>query len=464
MRTFQILAIGLFIAGAMWLAACTNTSKFPDVDYSKLKITLQRSACFGNCPDYIVTISGDGSVVFTTDHRPVDREAGIHREFSRSSGVLVPGTHRTKIDVDAVKALVNQFRDARFFSLKNEYRYGATDAPTYVISIETGHESKRIVDYIGREAGMPAAVTALEDAIDKVAGTSRWIDGTPDVIPLLQAEGFRFDSLIGLDLMTKAVERGDIPTMERLHALGAPLVIDQTSGPLLGAVSASQMDALSWLLTHGAGDDLEVLLGGFAGAVRFDNDEAFDRLRDMVGRKPITSETATTLLSQAAENGNVRMVSYFLEFRPRLNGSTDDRAIKDPPLWVAAQNSCPDEGSHPNCDHRKVVRMLLDAGADGRWFHPIYRNSVFFQVSDPAIAEMLLAAGADPNFKDSDGEPIIFSISDEDVALVMIGAGLSLKSVRPADKMTLRGWAAYQKWPRVMGQLNKAGLLRTHER
>jgi hypothetical protein len=464
MRTFRAVAIGLLIAAATWLAACANASNFPEVDYSKLRITLQRSACFGSCPDYIVTISGDGSVIFTTDHRPVDPVAGVHREFSRSVGVLVPGTHRTKINTDEVKALVKQFREAQFFELKNEYRYGATDAPTYVVSIETGRGSKRIVDYIGSRAGMPAAVRSLEDAIDKAARTGRWIEGTPDAIPLLRAEGFRFDSPIGQDLMTNAAERGDIATMDRLLALGAPLVGDRTSGPLVAATSARQMEALSWLLSHGVGDDPEVLFQGFAEAVRADSDEAFDRLRDLVGPKPITSEIATNLLRLAAENGNVRMASYFLQFHPRLNGSRKDRPIEDPPLWAAAQHSCSSEGSHPNCDHRRVVRMLLDAGAEAAWFHPIYRNSVFFQVSDPAIAKMLLAAGADPNFKDTDGEPIIFSISDEGVALVMIDAGMNLRSVRPADKMTLRGWATYEKWPRVLARLDRAGLFQSQAR
>lgn len=231
MRNFRVLAFGVFVLAAALFVSfniyakaggrvggkiearnpAADLGSFPDVDYSKLRISLQRSACFGMCPDYIVTISGDGSVVFTTDHRPVDEVAGVHREFSRSVGVVVPGTHRTKIDVGSVKALVQQFRDARFFNLKNEYSYGATDAPTYVISIDTGHGSKRIVDYIGRQAGMPASVSALEDAIDKTAGTHRWIEGTPDAVPLLQAEGFRFDSPIGLDLMAKAAERGTFP-------------------------------------------------------------------------------------------------------------------------------------------------------------------------------------------------------------------------------------------------------------
>jgi hypothetical protein len=50
------------------------------------------------------------------------------------------------------------------------------------------------------------------------------------------------------------------------------------------------MSALSWLLSHGVGDNPKVLLGGLAEAVRSDSDEAFDRLRDLVGPKPITPE------------------------------------------------------------------------------------------------------------------------------------------------------------------------------
>ena len=85
-------------------------------------------------------------------------------------------------------------------------------------------------------------------------------------------------------------------------------------------------------------------------------------------------------------------------------------------------------------------------------------SSVLWQVSDREIARMLLDAGADPNFRDGDGEHILFNISDEQVALLLIQSGADIKAVRPADGMTLRKWAKYEKWPAVIEILDKRGL------
>ena len=361
-----------------------------------------------------------------------------------------------------MRGLVKQFQGAGFFRLKSEYRAGVTDNPTFVVTIDTGHGSKSVVDYVGEDVGMPASVKQLENAIDAAAGTELWIKGTPDAIPVLQSEHFNFDGPAGLALMTKAAERGDVETMDRLHSLGTPTIGEPSDGPLFAAASANQVAALSWLFDHGGGNKPKVISEAFGVAVASDSDEAFDRLSSLVDPKLLTSDFATKLLASAARNGNVRMVSYFMRLHPRLKGSANDRIGEEPALWAAAQSECPKEGHHPNCDHRKVVRMLLDAGSDPSWFHPVYRNSVLFLVSDPQIARMLLAGGADPNLKDTEGEPIIFSISDEDVGLAMIDAGLDLHAVRPADKMTLRGWANYEKWPRVITKLNAARVLKSH--
>lgn len=447
----------LFSAGALFLIllSCEARPPFPPVEYSKLTISLIRSACYGSCPDYQVTISGTGEVVFSTREPAPSPVAEVHREYSESR-VVVTGKHRAKINPAKVRTLVAQFRAARFFQLKDAYIADITDSPTYVVRINTGSIKKSVVDYVGREEGMPAAVTQLQDAIDAAAGTKRWIDGTPEVIPLLQGEGADFSGLLGLKLMAAAASRNDVPTMQRLQKLGAPLHLGKRFSPLDAAASEDSAAALSWLLAQG-GADAESIEYAFESAVSTNSQRAFDVLQSSIRTQMISKEDARRLLGRAASNGNVAMATYFLKFRPALIGS-DTGPMIDSPLAAAASGSCLEEKTNVPCKHRKVVELLLQAGADPKWYSPLYRNSVLFLVSDLEIAKMLLRGGADPNFRDSDGEPIIFSISDEDVALAMFDAGATFDAVRPADGMTLRRWAEYEKWPRVIARLDKAGV------
>ena len=86
------ILIGIF---CLLLGSCQFVSApFPDVDKDKLTISLQRTACFGSCPDYKVTIEGNGHVVFeSTPNLPDDDVGNMHRAFSTESGVRVPGVH-----------------------------------------------------------------------------------------------------------------------------------------------------------------------------------------------------------------------------------------------------------------------------------------------------------------------------------------------------------------------------------
>lgn len=107
------------------LVGCqTASADFPAVDSTKLRITLQRSACFGTCPDYKVVIDGGGNVTFTTMTRPSDPVSGIHRRFAPSIGVVVSGTHHARIEPAQVTALLDRARAVHFFGLKPEYRAG----------------------------------------------------------------------------------------------------------------------------------------------------------------------------------------------------------------------------------------------------------------------------------------------------------------------------------------------------
>lgn len=135
-----------------------RSAPLPAYDASSVRITLERTGCFGSCPAYTVSIDGDGSVVF--DGR---------------SYVAETGRRRGAVDPAAVRALYDQFRTANFMSLDDSYVTDITDNPTYTLTMETAGTRKTVVDYVGAKAGMPDSVTALEDAVDRVAGTSKWI-------------------------------------------------------------------------------------------------------------------------------------------------------------------------------------------------------------------------------------------------------------------------------------------------
>jgi hypothetical protein len=136
---------------------------FPDTsDRSSIRITLSRWGCFGYCPVYTVTISGDGAV-----------------DFNGGRFTAVSGEHHSQVSYDDVSALIDKFRAADFFSLETSYRAHATDLPTFFVTFTAGNKTMKVSDYAGRSVGMPESVTQLENEIDRVSGSARWVKGTP---------------------------------------------------------------------------------------------------------------------------------------------------------------------------------------------------------------------------------------------------------------------------------------------
>lgn len=449
----------LLLAGLALIASCGLQGKsFPKIQNDKLLISLQRTACFGSCPDYKVTIDGYGNVTFSTRPLLEDEVAAVHREFSRSTGVRVSGTHRTVIDKAKLVPLLDKFRAVNFISLKDEYRAQITDNPTYILTIDTGNGSKMVVDYVGEKVGMPGAVTELENAIDKVSGTDKWIEGLPSAIPLLEAEGVDFTGFLGLELVDAAAERGDLTTLTKLQVLGAPLFADQGPIPLRTAIMNKRNAAVAWLVKNGALTQRNSFANALAESVSWDNHKAFEMLLKLEGRKQLNQDLATRLLTKAAANADPAIVDLLLTNGANPNGPGEVQRLPDPPVFEAANGIMSNDENHSIQDRRKVVRALLDAGASISYCLNDYCQSPLWQVDDREIAKMLLNAGADPNFRDDEGEHILFSISDEQVAMLLIESGADLNAVRPADGKTLRGWAEYEKWPRVIAILDKSGL------
>ena len=133
---------------------------FPGVaDVKDVEFSLSRSRCFGACPSYELRITGDGVV-----------------RYEGKSSVAVVGQRTDRISAESVQQLLQAFRAADFFSLSDSYRMMVTDCPTYEIGVRVGGRSKRIVDYVGEEVGMPGVVTELEDLIDNLTDSQKWVN------------------------------------------------------------------------------------------------------------------------------------------------------------------------------------------------------------------------------------------------------------------------------------------------
>jgi len=126
---------------------------------SKITITLTRSMCYGRCPVYKVSVSTKGIV------------------FDGEAFVAAEGRHTDTVDPSAVRELAKKFVAADFYSMRGEYRASVTDNSTYTLSISIDGHKKQVVDYVGQWVGMPAAIVELEDDVDALAQTERWIKG-----------------------------------------------------------------------------------------------------------------------------------------------------------------------------------------------------------------------------------------------------------------------------------------------
>jgi len=132
---------------------------FPEIhDWNSLRITLSRGGCYGMCSTYELEIHVDGTV-----------------SYYGQAFVGTTGKQKGKISYASLVKLVDTFRQADYFSLASGYASGVTDSPTYVSSISFDGRSKSILDYVGRDAGMPPGVSDVEAAIDRLSGTSKWV-------------------------------------------------------------------------------------------------------------------------------------------------------------------------------------------------------------------------------------------------------------------------------------------------
>jgi hypothetical protein len=147
------LAVGVaFVISFSYFSANTI---FPyHVNYKEAIIYMKRLGCYGTCPNYSLTTFGNGTVVYE-GHRYV----------------AVVGIRTSTISEQAVHELVDHFYNIGYFSMKSQYTGNVGYMPAVTTSIKVGDRFKMVEDVYGA----PDRLRQLEDTIDEVAVTDRWV-------------------------------------------------------------------------------------------------------------------------------------------------------------------------------------------------------------------------------------------------------------------------------------------------
>jgi uncharacterized protein DUF6438 len=126
-------------------------------------ITLERTACFGGCPVYTLSVFHTGEV-----------------QYEGKAHVRKVGAAAGKVPRERVDALLSELERGGYFTFADRYtspestcgRY-ATDSPSAITSVKVGGRTKRIVHDYGCGAA-PGALVVLERRIDEAVNSGQW--------------------------------------------------------------------------------------------------------------------------------------------------------------------------------------------------------------------------------------------------------------------------------------------------
>lgn len=158
------LSVVLGLLAAPALTAAQPAIAIPD----DTVFTLQRGGCeVMECPVYRVMIFADGDVVWQGHARVAKR-----------------GVAEARIERDQIRALIQEFQSADYFRIENIYGFRGDGCasmtpftPMVLISLSMGGLSKTLSHHDGCVGEISQKLTALENSIDRISVTGRWITG-----------------------------------------------------------------------------------------------------------------------------------------------------------------------------------------------------------------------------------------------------------------------------------------------
>ncbi len=133
------------------LAPCNNPKQNSSSkkNNSKVVIIYQCGACFGRCPEYILTINGEKKMA----------------TFKGIKNTEKIGTYTKKISDAELTDYVSNFEKAKFNSFENEYLGNITDFPIKAISYTNNGSTKLVKE----RSGAPEMLISLEKKLQGYA-------------------------------------------------------------------------------------------------------------------------------------------------------------------------------------------------------------------------------------------------------------------------------------------------------
>lgn len=136
----------------------TGAAPVPAAPLAGLRVAIERTACFGSCPIYRVELTGDGKLRWVGK-----RFVGTIGEAERT------------VPPEVVARVVRAIERAQFATLADRYDdRGVTDQPSAIVTFEASGAAKRVSHYHG-DLSAPARLSILEDQLDLLLDTARWI-------------------------------------------------------------------------------------------------------------------------------------------------------------------------------------------------------------------------------------------------------------------------------------------------
>ena len=159
MESYKIL---IFASVSLLLASCSTTTSTID---NETVVKLKRTACYGSCPVYTVSLKASGVV-----------------EYEGYEYVSIKGFQTASLPKESVELIEKELIKSNFFKMKSHLDSGcwgcfmsATDSSYIIIEGLVKNRKRAVLTYVGCESKQVDEVLSLANYIEQVIGTSKWV-------------------------------------------------------------------------------------------------------------------------------------------------------------------------------------------------------------------------------------------------------------------------------------------------